>query len=526
MTFEICNFLFNYVILNFNQAVLFLKVAEPTAQQYKESLQKLQAAVWGAQELGKYGKELQTLMKVPLEYESSSIEFLIGLMNGLGYLCVFNILLITAQGKVADESLASLEREISNCFYVVKDVIKNNSAMKKLFKDLNDDVLSKYYEFGINCLVRVANSFEVKQAEVKTKGHIGYQYAYLLEAIAILNNMDKDSFKDKKELQKKFDPLRKKAEEVKIMIDQVFKCPIPKRTELNDIKPLEHKVRPLEPKNIRIAPANESAFSSFISEEVETTRSSLTLFVTNKRQHVEKTMFDLNERIQSMNQTYNVPFLRNCGNLSESIMTDEFKNKILLIREKGESAFKGLVDQNLSKRQEVENLIGELDNLVNRELDRDKQMQSMGASYTTFSQAFGEHIQNLSQIKSTVGGYKSMNDRLVTSHNQYKNWLPKLADPQLNINELLKIPDLEEFVKTNGEDLTTLKKLSDGIQMILNQHISAEQGNIIQALEEVNIEAQAKKISMNETDLATIYKDINEKIGPLCLSFEEKVFRS
>jgi hypothetical protein len=146
-------------------------------------------------------------------------------------------------------------------------------------------------------------------------------------------------------------------------------------------------------------------------------------------------------------------------------------------------------------------------------------------SYTTFPQAFGEHIQNLNQIKTTVGGYKAMNDRLVTSHNQYKGWLPKLADPGLNINELLKIPDLEEFVKANGEDLTTLKKLYDGIQMILNQHIAAEQGNIIQALEEVNIEGQAKKISMNESNLETIYKEINEKIGPLSLSFEEKVFR-
>ena len=204
-------------------------------------------------------------------------------------------------------------------------------------------------------------------------------------------------------------------------------------------------------------------------------------------------------------------------------MTDEFKHKILLIREKGEPAFKGLVDQNLAKRQEVEHLIGELDTLVNRELERDRQMQSMGGSYTTFPQAFGEHIQNLNQIKSTVGGYKSMHDRLVSSHNQYKNWLPKLSDPNLNINELLKIPDLEEFVKANGEDLTNLKKLYDGIQMILNQHIAAEQNLILQALEEVNVESQARKILMNETNLESIYKDINEKIGPLSLSFEEKV---
>lgn len=41
MVFEICNFLFNYIILNFNQAVLFLKEKQGV-EQYKNSLQKLQ----------------------------------------------------------------------------------------------------------------------------------------------------------------------------------------------------------------------------------------------------------------------------------------------------------------------------------------------------------------------------------------------------------------------------------------------------------------------------------------------------
>ena len=39
--FEICNFLFNYMIINFNQAAMFLKEKQG-ADQYKQCLQKLQ----------------------------------------------------------------------------------------------------------------------------------------------------------------------------------------------------------------------------------------------------------------------------------------------------------------------------------------------------------------------------------------------------------------------------------------------------------------------------------------------------
>lgn len=41
IVFEICNFLFNYIILNFNQAAMFLKEKQ-TIDLYKQALQKLQ----------------------------------------------------------------------------------------------------------------------------------------------------------------------------------------------------------------------------------------------------------------------------------------------------------------------------------------------------------------------------------------------------------------------------------------------------------------------------------------------------
>lgn len=40
--FEICNFLFNYIIMNFNQAAMFLQ-QQQSVDTYKQALQKLQA---------------------------------------------------------------------------------------------------------------------------------------------------------------------------------------------------------------------------------------------------------------------------------------------------------------------------------------------------------------------------------------------------------------------------------------------------------------------------------------------------
>lgn len=81
---------------------------------------------------------------------------------------------MTESGQSNDDNLASLEREISNHFYVVKDILKTESTLKKYFGYILEDVLSKYFEFGINCLVRMANNYQKKHEEAKTKGHNGF----------------------------------------------------------------------------------------------------------------------------------------------------------------------------------------------------------------------------------------------------------------------------------------------------------------------------------------------------------------
>ena len=467
-------------------------------------------------------------MKVPLEYQQSTLEFLNCLMTGLSYLCIYNILLETAQGKVGDDNLASLEREVSNCMYVVKDVLKNNKTLKKLFKDLNEDATSKYYEFGINCLVRMANSFEIKHSEAKSKGFIGAQYAYLNEALILLKAMDNDSFNDKKTLQKKFEGLKKKSEEVKTMIDQVYQCPIPGRDQLKDIKPIEQKVRPMEPKNIRIPPKDAQYFAGFVSEEMETTRSSLGLFLTNKKQHAEKTMFDLKEQLQAMNSTYNIPFLKNCGSLATTLINDEFKKKILAIKSRGEAAFPEMLNQDNLTRKLIEKQFDELDRIINKEVEQDKaalQLAGQGG-YTTFVQAFQDQLTNLNNIKGAYRTYKTIAEKLVSSHERFKGWLTKLANPNLNIDDLVKIPDLDAFVQANAEDIASLKKLSDGVEMVLNSHIAGDFNAVMGVLNEIDVEGLTQKISMNEKNLESIYKDINERLGPLSLTFEEKVFSS
>ena len=87
----------------------------------------------------------------------------------------------------------------------------------------------------------------------------------------------------------------------------------------------------------------------------------------------------------------------------------------------------------------------------------------------------------------------------------------------------LSLRHLNDFVQKNSENLQQLKKLSDGIEMVFNQHLKNEMDSILGILKEIDVEGQSSKVLMNETNIETIYKDINEKIGPLSLSFEEKV---
>lgn len=469
----------------------------------------------------RYNQPLQNSMKLPIEFRAGTLEFLNSLMIGLAYNCIFNIM--SEAGQVSDENLASLEKEISNNFYTVKDVLKNDSALKKIFSYLLEDVLAKYYEFAINCLVRTSNAMEKKHSEAKTKGFIGFQIAYLDEAVNVLKNMDKDSFGEKKNLQKKFEPLKKKLEDTKLMNDQVFKARIPKREELTDIKPMEQKVRPLEPKNIRVLPTDAEFFSAFKSEEMEAVKQSLNLFVSNKKQHVEKTMFDLKERINDINKTYNVPFLKNLVNAGTP--SPETQAKLKAVREQGENGFVAQISKVAKNRQALDDGFHKIDKMVEVESEKDKATLSLvqGGGYTTFVQSFGEHLNKVNDLKQSYRGYRGMEEKIVLEYERYKHLLPRLANPSISLQDLLTSGELNAFVQANLEKLQQLKKYGDGVEMLVSQHLGGDMGKILEALKGIDIEKNAQKVLMNETNLESIYKEINEMLGPLFMTFEEKV---
>lgn len=522
IVFEISCFLFNYIILNFNQGAMCLSQKQGL-EQYKNALQKLQYAVWGCQELLRYNQLLSNSMKVPLEFKSSTVEFLNGLITGLAYTCIFNIMSETMKDKVGDDSLASLEREISNNFFLVKGVIKNDSTLKKTFGYILDDIFSKYYEFGINCLVRMANAFGKQHEEAKTKGHIGRQLAYLSEAVILIKCMEKDSFADKKNLIKTYEPIKKQYEDVKTMNDQVYKAIVPPRDQLNDIKPIEMKVRALEPKNIRVPPAETEFFNKFESEEMDNLKSSLTLFISNKKQHIEKTMFDLKEEVALVNKNYNVPFLKNCANIG-GLISDETQKKLQVIREQGEKGYSDQVARIGKYRDQIELGLKDIDTTFSAEDQKDRQTANVcGGTITPFASSFGDVIKNLNQVKQSYQDFRVTEEKVLKDYNAFKNLLPRLTNSKVNVQELAANPGLDSFVEANKEPLGQLKKLSDGVDTLINTNLKVNMDQMMEVLNDIKIDQLSQKVLMNEKDIKSIYLEINERLGPMGIEFEEKI---
>lgn len=438
-------------------------------------------------------------------------------------MCIFNILVEGSSGQVPDENLAGLEREISNHFYIVKDIIKTDSQLKKLFGYLLEDVLSKYYEFGINCLIRVANSFQKKHEEAKTKGFIGLEIAYLQEAANLLKNMDKESFNDKKALKAKFEPIKKRLDDAVLMNNQVFQAHIPPRAELTHIKPIETKVRPLEPKNIRVPPQDSDNFCNFSSPEMEGVKSSLSLFISNKKQHVEKTMYDLKERMTELNKTYNIPYLRSLAASGE--VGPEVEKKVQAIRQMGEKAFITEMDKTAKNRQAIEASLNSIDKLVQSENEKDAKAMSLAqnSNITTFTNSFAEQFNKLGEIKGGYRSYQTIEQKCFSEFDRFKGYMSQIANPGVSIKDLTANPQMDGFMQENKESLMTLKKYADGVDMLVNSHLKADMDAILAVLKEIEIEKYAQKVLMNETNLEQIYQHINEKLGPMVLGFEEKV---
>ena len=464
-------------------------------------------------------------MKVPFEFQPSTLEFLLSLVNGLAYKCIHSIFLESG-GKISDEDLAALEQEISKDFFTVRQLIQSNPNLKKTFGYLYDDSSATFYEFGISAVIRMAKVFEDKHKDAKTKGFIGIQAAYLREAQSMIKALDRETFSERKNIQAKFSgTVSKQLDEVMIMINEVFQCSIPARESLNYIKQIEQKVRPIEPKNIRIPPQEANFFANFRSEEMETVGTSLNLFVNNKKQHIEKTIIDLKEKMNDLNKNYNIPFLKSCSNLGESVLTPQFIAKLKSIRDVGEPGFQKLLADVAVSKQGIEANFQTIDKLLAQEVDKDKQTLStvQNASYTTFLQAFADNIANVNNIKSNYRNQRGIEERLQQGVEKFRQQLPRLANSSIDPKELVKVAHLDEFISKNQENLQLLKKYSDGVEILINQHIQKEEDTLIKMLKEIDVDGLSGKCLMNEKTIDGIYTEINEQLGPLITSFEEKV---
>lgn len=524
MYFEICNFLFNYMLLNINQSQMFLK-NQQTADVYKQTLQKLQSALWASSELVRYNQQLQNSMKVPFEYQESTLEFLNNLICALGYICILNIMIEAGQGKVNEEDLAGLERQIASNFAAIKGLIKSNQNLSNTFGYLTPDISARYYEYSIACLIRVADSMKKKHEDAKSKGFNGIELGYLNEAMNLLKLMDKEDFPEKRNIQKKYENLSKRVQEATLMNNEVFKAAIPPRDQLTHIKPIETKLRPIEPKNVRIPPKEAPYFAGFRSEEMDNVRSSLELYVNNMRQHAEKTFFDLKEKLNDLNKTYNIQFIKTCANLGESSLTDDFKRKVNAIRELGEKNYLGLICSVAANKQEVESNLKKIDEMTLKEVEKDKQAFNIvkNGNYVAFAQAFGDQLANIENIRASIRNSRMIEEKILVTFEHCKNNLNKIADKNVDMKQLVAAPDFEDFVSKNIADIQQLKKLSDGLELILSQHLTSQMNELLAALKEIDVDNYSQKVLMNETNIEEIYKNINEKIGPMIQDFETKV---
>jgi hypothetical protein len=522
---EICAFLLNYLIINLNQATNSMLAPQPNQDTYKLCLSKLQAALWAAMELSRYNQSLQNTIKVPMEFQSSTLEFLISLLNGLGYTCMLNILVEAIKVPEDQEDLASLEAEICNHYYNCKGILKSNKSLKKVFGSLEEDINYRYYDNILSCLIRQANAFDAKHAVAKTKGYNGISIGVLEVACNLLKALDNESFNSRNTLLNKYTAIQKRLDDAKLMNDQVYNASIPYRDEIPQPKAIATKIRPLEPKNLRLPPTEAANFAPFKSEEMETVKQSLDLFISNKKQHVQKTFSDLKEKLNEIHQTYNVPTMLMAINVEDEVITDNIRRKIDDIRSRGGKSYTDLIVETLKHQTDIEQKCKSVDVSIGKEQEKDNQVlaEIHYGQYRTFVQAFAEQMNNLNIIKKNFSGYKGQFDRMAQTHEMFKAHLPRLADKSVPVHELVKVPDLDAFAKNNAAELPELKKYSEVLNELINKFIAEEQAQILVCLAEINSDEQGQRVLMNEATIITIYSELDQKLGPKIASFEEKV---
>ena len=402
IVFEIANMLYNYLILNFNQAGMYLKKGF-SKQEYKGALEKLRYAKWAANELLKIQPELEKSMKVPFEMRADSLQFLLGFTEGLSYLCFFYMFEDGSNPAVTGENLASLEKEIAKWFFVCRQSLSSNKKLRKLMKPFKEDILEFYYTNLFNCYIRTIHNLGIQHEAQKTKGFIGIQYGYMKEVEAMITQMKReDKFPSRNALlarfQKDVKPMMNPTEQ---KIKQVFKCPVPHAKDLRYIKRITTKVTPIEPKNVRIPPPEAPYFSSFFSEKLEGVRSSINLFISNKKQHIQKSFADLSEKIREIYSINNVQALANCANLQNMVLNDDFKTQLKVFKQvNGGAQAYHQINQNLDLySQMINNVMQSSDQVVQAEIQNDQAVKQSSGNQNAITGFADANKAELNQLK-------------------------------------------------------------------------------------------------------------------------------
>ena len=146
-------------------------------------------------------------------------------------------------------------------------------------------------------------------------------------------------------------------------------------------------------------------------------------------------------------------------------------------------------------------------------------------NYSPFVQSEAEILNELQTTRGYFKNYKDVEEKCHADYESLKVYLPKLINSSKNISmeELAGNSEIIQFVKDNKDKLSELKKYADGVDMLINKHLKTDIANMMSVLTEIDVDTSCQKILMNETDCATIFKNIDEKLGSLVQQFEEKV---
>jgi hypothetical protein len=378
--FEICCFLFNYSILNFNQAVLLL-AKKHDAPAFKDALTKIRYAKWAMKELGRFTPEINKIMKMPLEFCPQAVSFMTALFEGLCYMATLRLL---------EEQLASLEREIGKWFFICRQICKENSTLRKQVKAYLPDIMFNYYWHTYNALSRMASEFGKKHELEITKGHIGVQLAYLRELKSLVKTMDKEEFMSKQgkaQIKEAWKPVEPLMNEIQDKINNIYKCEVPKSENLTYIEEWDKKVPDLEPKNIRVPPEDAQYFQDFMSEELERIKSSVELYVKNKQTHIQKSFNDIGDSLAEAYRDHNIKFYLNAEHLKNNSVDEDFKVKMSVIREQngGVQGYNKLNSDLSQFRKNIEDMFRQTDYIFEKEKQNDQTLYQKNIGKGTYA---------------------------------------------------------------------------------------------------------------------------------------------